>query len=400
MKKFLSKSKISLAAATIVLPLSIQAATLDDVVKSVNAVYDLIARTVNATVTTVAGMVYEQNPNVPGTMATNISQQDAMQTTKGRYTNISNELVKQSLVNDEKPAPIVINDTGSKNNKIELKPSSTLELANLPASDYLAPGGSAVAKLFPGLQPKLPGVDTGNANFNATSLLEPTVYSDTQISQAYNFIQYLGRLDEPLMDGAMAWDKLTAEQKEDLQKTTAGQEYKVALRSLIANRSVALDNLYYLMAQRIPQAGLGTKAGMTQANASPLEVEKHMATRRADNATWYTNMESAAPATVAREQLYVMAEIEKMLFQIHLDNQRVLATLSTMELQNATQQKLQFKQVEEKAAASIGVSTSSSPNADDIGKEFGIETPDESDIDESQLSDEERAALEKRRQEQ
>ena len=154
----------------------------------------------------------------------------------------------------------------------------------------------------------------------------------------------------------------------------AGQEYRVAKRSVIANRSVALDNLYHVLSERVPQSDLTLRIP-GQAIVSPQALKQYMATRRTNDATWYADMQKAAPATVDREQLFVLAEIEKLLFQLHQDNQRVISTLSMMQLQNVQQAKRLLRVKERKAASVIGVKLTGEPDTEAAMKAAGIEVP-------------------------
>ena len=93
----------------------------------------------------------------------------------------------------------------------------------------------------------------------------------------------------------------------------------------------------YILNERTVQKSLGDQAGMTTLptdasgsspihDASPLQVEQFIAQRRADTCTWYTKMNAASATDVSRETLFVLAEIEAELFQLHLDNERIMAT--------------------------------------------------------------------------
>ena len=67
---------------------------------------------------------------------------------------------------------------------------------------------------------------------------------------------------------------------------------------------------------------------------SAIQVEKYIATHRADSQAWYENMSTASPTTLLREIAFELADIEKQQFQLHMDNERTLATLSAIELQS------------------------------------------------------------------
>jgi intracellular multiplication protein IcmX len=95
--------------------------------------------------------------------------------------------------------------------------------------------------------------------------------------------------------------------------------------------------------------GLGAQIGMPDnpnlpaGYASPLEVENYIANERLNNPQWFQEMKTASPATVQREQVLILAEIESALQRNHLDNERLLATLSIMALQSSQTGQLMLK---------------------------------------------------------
>ena len=359
----------TLIGLALLMPLTIQAATLDDVVNSIKNLYNLMS----LTIASVSDLLYEPNPSLPQTMATNLPQDQAKADVKKLSDSIILPQIKQDLLQEEltgdNPPKISFDYLGK---SFHYKLPSTLSLANKPASDYYAPILNPVARLFAAKT----GInyDAGNANMNFDSLLAPQTYTNGNLDTALNYVSYASRLDQPLMDPAMGWTKLDDQQKKDLIESEAGQQYRVALRSLIANRSVALDNLFQIISDRVPQKSLANSIpGGTK--VSPYALEQYMATRRTNSVKWYSEMQSAAPATVAREQLLVLTEIEKLLFQLHQDNQRVLATLSMMQLHNTMQAKMHLRTLERNAAKVIDVKLSGEPDAEAALKASGIEIP-------------------------
>ncbi len=55
---------------------------------------------------------------------------------------------------------------------------------------------------------------------------------------------------------------------------------------------------------------------MKQKDASPAEIADFAATRRANDPNWYNTMTAAPPATIERETLYVLVELQRQLLQI------------------------------------------------------------------------------------
>ena len=134
---------------------------------------------------------------------------------------------------------------------------------------------------------------------------------------------------------------------------------EAALRSLVAAQSVGASNLYQMMANRIIQPGLGTTVGLVDsqgqpiADASNVQVQNYLATRRSQDKNWYAAMSAASPTTVARETLFVLAEIREQLFTLQKQNERMLATMSVMEMQNTQLSKLNLMQLEQAVTAQI-----------------------------------------------
>jgi intracellular multiplication protein IcmX len=63
-------------------------------------------------------------------------------------------------------------------------------------------------------------------------------------------------------------------------------------------------------------------------SASPLQMERYIRTHRVNDSSWYQKMSTASPATVAREQLYVSAQLLAAQQQAHEDREKLLlATL-------------------------------------------------------------------------
>ncbi len=347
MKKLIIGS-ILLSGLTLVT--SAQAATLDDVVRSINNLRDYIAGAVNSTMKTVSDLIYEENPSLPATVTGNEGINKANINTQALTNNLSLEATKKALT---------------------LKSDQDItHLASITASDtFVPPTGVSI---FGGNR-STANPDFGNSSFNLNSLLAMPAYFNydaKNINQnpAYNFISAVSGLYQPISP-TINFEGLNEKQKLELQSTLTYQQYQAALRGYIAAQSVGISNLYHLYAERIPQAGLGTAAGVTDdagkpiANASALQVEQYLATRRSQNKNWYQQMAAASPTTVSRETLFVLAEIREQLFQLQLQNERLLATLSVMQLQNTQANKLNLQQLEQGVDAQIKKDKGISPTS-------------------------------------
>lgn len=311
-------------------------ATLADVVKAINNVWTLIASSVSTGVTTAANLLYEANPSLPAAITANTAQPSAIEAAKANSNQLSQAQVRQALTQDQ---------------------DWENTLSKIVASDSLLKT-SSVASIETLRQARNPSA--GDANMNFQSLFGPTSYENNlQVSRANNFIRYAGNLGIPMSE--IRWSKLSDENKEKLDKSSVGKEYKVLMRSNAAAQSVALDNLYNMLSERTVVKGLGTKAGLTKPDASPLEVQEFIATRRTRDPEWYNNMTKASPTTIQRETLYVLAEMQQQLYQQHLDNQRILATLSISQLQTMQASRYFNREIIEEVKKIVGISPSTTP---------------------------------------
>lgn len=237
----------------------------------------------------------------------------------------------------------LINDANLKMNLSTLLPASDTIYSNDPSVlNYINSNGSNFSGL-PSWGLKQPTTLYDNY-FSFSSLMQPLTYSDNGtaakaflafLAQSYNnpatpidynaFQQKLAQAQGP-SDKASLYVQLLNDSNYI--------NYQLSTRSTLAARSVAVNNFQNLITERTPVTGLGTTAGLVNSNgtpvpnASPLQVESYLATRRANNPTWYTQVQTESPASVQRETLVVLAEIEAQNFQAHLDSERLLATLS------------------------------------------------------------------------
>ncbi len=210
------------------------------------------------------------------------------------------------------------------------------------------------------------------------SLIAPTIYREVKVGEGDNetgqvnqplvantFIQYATGLANPMRTADFTSMKLPSDQSNrnaylyQLQEKPTVRDYLTALRNYTAQLSVGISNFYYLYNERMPikDARLADKASalvIPPSNpllppaptgaVSPLEIEKYLATRRVSDSGWYTAMQNALPSTLLRETLFLLAEIPPMLFQLHLDLERILATMSAMQIQQTGGSRLLLEQ--------------------------------------------------------
>lgn len=217
-----------------------------------------------------------------------------------------------------------------------------------PASDtlYLNSMNDPFASTYNVAKPKV----TYDNYFNFDSLFTPSAYDTKQLKAAKAYLEYATKKYENLTTGvdfAKLKSKLNnlsprerAETLENFVNNPIYQKYQLAIRSVLAAKSIGLSNLNALMAERTPVKGLATKAGIPNnpnlpaGYASPLQVQNYIANERVNNKKWYKKVKTASPATINREQLLILAEIESSLQRNHLTQERILATLSVIALQN------------------------------------------------------------------
>lgn len=304
-----------LGTITTTVSLSAQAATLDDVVASINALRAYIESAVQSTMKTVNDLIYEDNPSMPATVTGNVGANNARPAiSKNSEANTLNA-IKTSLTNKE--------------NK------EVTRIATLPASDTYT--NQTVSFNIFGNQTTTNFAE-GDKNFSLDTLLGTTNFSPSTQQQAENFIQIASNLYNPILPD-ITLKGLSDSQVTELQKSPDFQKYEAALRAYIAAQSVGISNLNQMLAVRITQKDLGSNTGLTDSNgnkitdASIMQVEEYLAKRRATNKDWYDQMAAASPATVSRETLFVLAELRQQLFELQKQNERLLATMSMMQLQ-------------------------------------------------------------------
>ncbi len=198
----------------------------------------------------------------------------------------------------------------------------------------------------------VPGTDTAipcqgqncpvvdNSAFDVDTLLGSDGYDSTQQTAVNNLMSFLSGMAQPLPTLALSSDTTTRNQQ--LSRPNV-QQFLLAKRAIVAAQSLAISNLNYLAQERSITKGLGTQAGMTTlptdgtekpvADASLLQLEKFMINRRVGNTAWYQAMNNASPAVLQRETLYVLAEMQQQMLQMQMTNERLLATMSMIQMQ-------------------------------------------------------------------
>ncbi len=180
---------------------------------------------------------------------------------------------------------------------------------------------------------------------NIANLIEPLVYSKDQAAAAQRVIQSLVGATTPLP--TMDFDSIVKKDGKEKAKRKLGeaptQDYLSALRAYMAAQSLALNNLYFLYAERMPidtntisddaiKHAVNTVSGSTK-DLSALKLENLMATRRITDENWYKSLLSDNPAALQREQITLLAEASSEIYNLRATSERILATMSVLTLQ-------------------------------------------------------------------
>lgn len=178
------------------------------------------------------------------------------------------------------------------------------------------------------------GVKIANKMYNAASLVKPNGYkTGTDECVARTSIDYLTNMSPDLEDKIrQKRNKLNQLDSESSYRQFVNNNKNFmkewfALKSRLAARSMAINNFYHIFSERLKLFS-GEKLGMGDKKVSLMEMQEHMANKRINSPTWYRQMAKASPATVDREMLFIMAELRQQMFQLHKDNERMLATMS------------------------------------------------------------------------
>jgi hypothetical protein len=179
---------------------------------------------------------------------------------------------------------------------------------------------------------------------------------------------------DKLLNGSNSGKKNTKSDSDDSKyenpRNPSRRSYQSAQNNFVAMQSVGMSNLYYLLGERTLQTGLGTKAnlqtlptinadgtispGTPIADASILQVQEYMAKRRLFNPAWYAQIAgSTSLLGMAKEILYLLAEIRYEQYQDKLLKERELAVLSTLQLQ-AIQANKMFAEARFNASQHLG----------------------------------------------
>lgn len=225
---------------------------------------------------------------------------------------------------------------------------NTENMAMLPGPLLLSPNQISLANL-PG-KTQIP-YSTSTANMNVNTLLLPLQYNSSQQQSAWNFIQYLSIMAQH--DPALDLSQLSNNDLASIFTSNSDfQNYLVSLRSQAAAQSIGLSNLYYIYSSRIPQSTASytsmipnlTKISALYPQASPAQIENYLATRRYRDPNWSTMVQTTAnSAELQRQTVYLLRDLLYEEYQHKLVDERILTTLSAMQLSGNTEQATKIK---------------------------------------------------------
>ena len=227
------------------------------------------------------------------------------QSAPGQYAKIPYKKYDQ----DNQPGTLINSKTGSASDTLYMNQTQINNAQNLSTAEQAAL--------------KKPD-NTYDNNFNFAALFEPTSYQVTQSSNnsepqdpqllaANHYVLYAANSAQNLADGL----NLTSlkEHPAAVAKLKTDPNYwrfAMTVRSLIAIRSITIDTLEHLIAERTPHPGWGKAIGDPNKNgtASPLQVDAYQANHRIQDPNWYQSIMKDAPITLQRTMVIELAEIE------------------------------------------------------------------------------------------
>lgn len=160
----------------------------------------------------------------------------------------------------------------------------------------------------------------------ADTFLAPRFYTEEKQDDAkMNQLQHADRFIK-LASGALYPLKLLnhlPSTEETDEGVVPRYQYLMRVYQYISRQSLGMSNLYQIYAGRLKPSDDAKSA---------VETEHDAATRRM-KADWHNSMEKASGLTLQRELLYLMAEMNYQLYQKRRADERLLATVSLLQLQ-------------------------------------------------------------------
>lgn len=187
--------------------------------------------------------------------------------------------------------------------------------------------------------------DSGNnTSSSPKSSSQSGLPGDNQLQQAANYIRYATGMILPaslpkrkeydaLYTKAMNLNKNTPP-IEQMRAKTILSNYFGKLRIYAAQMSVGLSNMYYILSRRMPQKLTGDKVSSQALSEFTMATWRLYNPDNTSNVQWLEQINNASSATIQKEMVTLLAEINYQLYLNRQQDERLLLTETMMMLQN------------------------------------------------------------------
>lgn len=192
------------------------------------------------------------------------------------------------------------------------------------------------------------------ANVDLNALLGPLIYKENADKTAISYINSAASLNYPLK--MLDLNRMAIAKKVDVSTfinyNDDVKKYLTHLKAYAAAQATGVSNLYQFFAERVPsQVTEESNKELYKAlnslgmpNASQLQVENYMATRRITDPTWVASLSQDSPAALLRQIAILLAENLAESYNSRLATERLTATLSILSLQQAASTRILIEQ--------------------------------------------------------
>lgn len=223
------------------------------------------------------------------------------------------------------------------------KTSTEAQESPVPDAEFPKPGEVFLPKTNQGFIPEL----------NTNTFLMPLLYSSegktSQAQQAANFVRYVSGLMSPISTATYqdykeqfkaASDPIPGLSKEEAavlknKAQTILGDYLLRIRMYAAQSSVALSNMYYMMARRLPQGDGKTSDALAEFKMATWRLFDFNAEKADDGQKWLNKIQKGSAASVQKEIAVLLAEINYQMYLQRQQNERMLLTQSIALIQMA-----------------------------------------------------------------
>lgn len=311
------------------------------------AMYQYDQNLLNTLNANTAGLTVAQNTPTAGTQTNTYIQQNFQNIPNGMLSTAEGAINASSVTSEIQAQNALVN-----NLTLGVPASDSLYINNPLAMVGAYNASYALQNFYNSSTAYTVGPTTINDDsyFNIASITAPDAYTSTQQTAANTYIAYLtqsynnaaGVLD--LADLKSYLNSLPAPSQPqalyNFVSSSQYQNYQLTMRSMMANKSIAINNFESLIAERTPSKtavqGITTPDGQTTiSKPSPLQVEQYQALHRVDNPTWIESLQNQSSTTLQREIAVELAQIIKQNYQAHLDNEHILTTMSALQLSSS-----------------------------------------------------------------